>query len=123
MSSAFRWILEIVATALFVAVLGAATHLYGQFQAGPPARWSQSPQFPEPEEEFYGVPPNGKMHVTGGYGIYGDPIGMLREYDPATDSRETRRATPTARNYALAGGVNGRIYVIGGHLASDGAAG
>jgi N-acetylneuraminic acid mutarotase len=121
MSSAFRWILEIVATALFVEVLGAATHLHGEFQAEPPARWSMSPQFPEPEEELYGVPANGKMHVTGGYGIYGDPIGMLWEYDPATDAWKALALMPGKRGSPVAVEVGGLISVIGGAVPEPGA--
>jgi len=114
MSSAFRWIRGIVATTLFVGVLATAEHLYGQFPGVPPARWSKGPQFPEPEEELYGVAANGKMYVMGGYGVNGDPIGMLWEYDPATDKWTKKKSMPLRAHHAALSEYHGKIYVFGG---------
>src|SRR4029077_5339702 len=41
-------------------------------------------------------------------------VGTVEEYDPATNTWRTRSSMPTPRNHAIAGAVNGKIYVIGG---------
>lgn len=74
---------------------------------------------------------NGKIHVIGGAtasvgakeaGIHpARPhlvVGTHEVYDPATNSWETRRPMPTARNHAAIGVVHGKIYVIGGRLGN-----
>ncbi|HEX4488108.1 MAG TPA: kelch repeat-containing protein [Terriglobales bacterium] len=73
----------------------------------------------------------GKIYVIGGASVHpGAKLVSLgpkvphrslntnEVYDPATNKWETRMAMPTARNHAAAGVVGGKIYVIGGRLAS-----
>jgi N-acetylneuraminic acid mutarotase len=45
-------------------------------------------------------------------------VGTVEEYDPATNSWRARASMPTPRNHAVAGSVNGRIYVIGGRTGA-----
>jgi N-acetylneuraminic acid mutarotase len=45
-------------------------------------------------------------------------VGTVEEYDPATDSWRARAPMPTPRNHAVAGVVNGKIYVIGGRIGT-----
>jgi N-acetylneuraminic acid mutarotase len=45
-------------------------------------------------------------------------LGANEVYDPTTNKWETRSPMPTARNHTFAGVVNGKIYVIGGRIAS-----
>jgi N-acetylneuraminic acid mutarotase len=45
-------------------------------------------------------------------------IDTVEEYDPATDSWRPRTAMPTPRNHAVAGVVNGKVYVIGGRTGT-----
>jgi N-acetylneuraminic acid mutarotase len=45
-------------------------------------------------------------------------VDTVEEYDPVTDSWRTRAPMPTARNHAVAGVVNGKIYVIGGRVGT-----
>ena len=40
----------------------------------------------------------------------------VEEYDPATNTWRARAPIPTPRNHAVAGVVNGKIYVIGGRV-------
>jgi N-acetylneuraminic acid mutarotase len=73
----------------------------------------------------------GKIYVIGGASVHpGAKLVSLgprvphrslntnEVYDPATNKWETRMAMPTARNHAAAGVIGGKIYVIGGRLAS-----
>jgi len=74
----------------------------------------------------------GKIYVIGGASVHpGARIVSLgpavphrslktnEAYDPATNTWETRSPMPTPRNHAAAGVVGGKIYVIGGRLASS----
>ena len=73
----------------------------------------------------------GKIYVIGGAGLHpgakegpvaaNQPhrsLGANEAYDPATNRWETRQSMPTARNHAAIGAVNGKIYVLGGRVAS-----
>ena len=120
MSSALVWKRGLVATILFVVVFGTSAHLYGQFPGVPPARWSKAAPFPEPEEELYGVAANGKMYVMGGYGVNGDPVGMLWEYDPATDKWTKKTSMPRKAHHAALAEYKGKIYVFGGYTLYQG---
>jgi N-acetylneuraminic acid mutarotase len=74
---------------------------------------------------------DGKIYVIGGASVHpGAKLVSLgpkiphrslntnEVYDPATNTWQTRMAMPTSRNQAAAGVVGGKIYVIGGRLAS-----
>jgi N-acetylneuraminic acid mutarotase len=45
-------------------------------------------------------------------------VGVVEEYDPATDTWRARASMPTPRNHAVAGAVNSKIYVIGGRAGA-----
>ncbi len=77
---------------------------------------------------------NGKIYVIGGAGVHpgskdapllmgpnGTPhrsVGTVEEYDIASDTWRERSSMPTARNHFVVAAVNGKIYAIGGRLAS-----
>lgn len=77
---------------------------------------------------------NGKIYVIGGAGVHpgsknapllmgpnGTPhrsVGTVEEYDVASDTWRERNSMPTARNHFVVAAVNGKIYAIGGRLAS-----
>jgi N-acetylneuraminic acid mutarotase len=73
----------------------------------------------------------GKIYVMGGASVHpGAKIVSLglkvphrslktnEVYDPTTDKWEERMSMPTPRNHAAVGVIDGKIYVIGGRLAS-----
>ncbi|MFZ3214070.1 MAG: hypothetical protein WA188_21385 [Terriglobales bacterium] len=45
-------------------------------------------------------------------------LGTVEEYDPKTNSWRQRTAMPTPRNHMAVGGVNGKIYAIGGRVGA-----
>jgi N-acetylneuraminic acid mutarotase len=45
-------------------------------------------------------------------------VGTVEEFDPVKNSWRTRTAMPTPRNHAVAGVVDGQIYVIGGRVGA-----
>jgi hypothetical protein len=78
-------------------------------------KWTKLAAFPEPAEELLGVAAGGKMYVFCGLAPGWKPIGMVYEYDPATDSWGSARARmPSARSAMASGVYEGRIYVTGG---------
>src|SRR5204863_4429637 len=66
---------------------------------------------------------DGKIYLIGGL----EPMengngtrvsGRNQMYDPAANTWTERSPMPTTRNHAMAGAVNGKIYVLGGRLGA-----
>jgi N-acetylneuraminic acid mutarotase len=90
-----------------------ATTLLAQMPTSP---WKKGAPFPEPDEELYGVPANGKLYVIGGWGD-GKARGANYEYDPATDRWTKKQPMPRPAHHAALAAVNGKIYAFGGFVA------
>lgn len=93
--------------------------------------WKALAPLPTKRGSLNAVVQGGKIYVIGGAGVYPGSkavdihparphlvLGTNEVYDPATNTWETRRPMPTARNHAAAGMVNNKIYVIGGRVGS-----
>jgi len=74
---------------------------------------------------------NGKIYVLGGASVHPGAklvslgpkvphrsLNINEAYDPATNTWQARMPMPTPRNHAAIGVIDGKIYVIGGRLAS-----
>jgi N-acetylneuraminic acid mutarotase len=101
-----------------------------------PATDTWKPLKPMPSQRGGGAAAvvNGKIYVIGGAGVHpgsknapllmgpnGTPhrsVGTVEEYDVASDTWRERSSMPTARNHLVVAVVNGKIYAIGGRLAS-----
>jgi N-acetylneuraminic acid mutarotase len=90
-----------------------ATTLLAQMPTSP---WKKGAPFPEPDEELYGVPANGKLYVIGGWGD-GKARGANYEYDPATDKWTKKSPMPRPAHHAALAAVNGKICAFGGFVA------
>ena len=78
-------------------------------------KWTKLAPFPEPAEELLGVAAGGKLYVFCGLAPGWKPIGMVYEYDPASNTWGAARARmPSARSAMASGVYEGRIYVTGG---------
>jgi N-acetylneuraminic acid mutarotase len=113
MLSASRWVgcaaIVEVGLAMCVSIAGAQGH------------WEKAAPFPEPEEELYGAAAGGKMYVMGGYGEGGKPVGMVWEYDSATDKWNKKKTMALPAHHAAMCEYKGKIYVFGGFtLLMDG---
>jgi N-acetylneuraminic acid mutarotase len=105
----------VLAAASMVAVW--AGHAQGQAPAqGGVLRWSKAAPFPAPEEELYGSVLNGKFYVLGGFGVGGNPPGMVVEYDPAADRWTRKKDMPIKVHHQAQTPLNGKLYVFGGCL-------
>ena len=98
--------------AVLMASLVFATSALAQMPTSP---WKKGAPFPEPDEELYGVPANGKLYVFGGWDG-GKARGAAYEYDPATDKWTKKTSMPRPAHHAALATVNGKIYVIGGFV-------
>jgi N-acetylneuraminic acid mutarotase len=103
-----------VLTAMLMLVAASlwAPHLVAQ--AG--LRWVKAAPFPEPEEELYASTANGKMYVIGGFGYmpFGNPPGLVYEYDPAGDKWTKKKILPVRVHHQAQAVFNNKIYVFGG---------
>jgi len=95
-----------------VASLALVTSALAQMPTSP---WKKGAPFPEPDEELYGVPANGKLYVFGGFGG-GKAPGIAYEYNPATDRWTKKASMPRPAHHAALAAANGKIYVIGGFV-------
>src|SRR4029453_9141853 len=95
-----------------VASLALVTSALAQMPTSP---WKKGAPFPQPDEELYGVPVNGKMYVFGGWDD-GKAAGITYEYDPATDKWTKKKGMPRPAHHAALAAANGKIYVLGGFV-------
>src|SRR5580693_513737 len=106
MSSARRWVRGAAIAALGLVMCVVTARAQGH--------WEKAAPFPEPEEELYGAAANGRMYVMGGYGEGGKPVGMVWEYDPATDKWNKKKTMALPAHHAAMSEYKGKIYVFGG---------
>ena len=102
-----------VAAACMILTMTVSAPAQGQAE---PGRWLKMAPFPEPEEELYGVAANGKMYVLGGFGVGGKPVGMVWEYDPATDNWNKKKNMPLPVHHQAMTEYRGKIYMFGGFV-------
>ena len=81
----------------------------------PTSPWKKGAPFPEPDEELYGIPVNGKLYVIGGWDD-GKGLGTNYEYDPATDKWTKKKPMPRMAHHAALAAANGKVYVFGGFV-------
>ena len=98
-----------VAVALIITPLFAgAAHAQG--------KWTKLAAFPEPAEELLGASAGGKMYVFCGLAPGWNPIGMVYEYDPATDKWTKKKPMPLASHHVSFTEHKGKIYAFGGFV-------
>src|SRR5689334_1242452 len=94
----------------------AGVALVAQAPSGVPLRWTKAAPFPEPEEELYAVTVNNKMYVIGGFGYmpFGNPPGLVYEYDPGPDKWTKKKILPQRVHHQAQAVFNNKIYILGG---------
>ncbi len=95
--------------ALFVGLL-LASAAFGQ------GKWVKLAPFPEPAEELLGASANGKLYVFCGLAPGWKPMGMVYEYDPATDKWAKKKPMPLASHHVSFTEHKGKIYAFGGFV-------
>jgi N-acetylneuraminic acid mutarotase len=82
-------------------------------------KWMKAAPFPEPGEELLGAAANGKMYVFCGLAPGWKPIGMVYEYDPATDKWTKKKPMALASHHVAFTEMNGKIYAFGGFVPPE----
>jgi N-acetylneuraminic acid mutarotase len=85
----------------------------GAFAQG---KWTKLAAFPEPAEELLGASAGGKMYVFCGLAPGWKPIGMVYEYDPASDKWAKKKPMPLASHHVSFTEYKGKIYAFGGFV-------
>src|SRR3979411_1502443 len=100
-----------IRTAAFA--LACLTWVSGAFAQG---KWTNLGAFPEPAEELLGASASGRMYVFCGLAPGWNPIGMVYEYDPATDKWAKKKPMPLASHHVSFTEHKGKIYAFGGFV-------
>ena len=82
-------------------------------------KWMTAAPVPQGAEEVYGIPAGGKLYVFGGLALAWKPIGLVMEYDPATDRWTRKRDMPAYHHHFALAEVGGRIYMFGGYTLPE----
>ena len=98
-------ILSFVLVAVFMCVSTAHTQ-----------KWARLAEFPEPTEELVGASAGGKLYVFCGLAPGWKPMGLVYEYDPATDTWTKKKPMPLASHHVSFTEHRGKIYAFGGFV-------
>jgi N-acetylneuraminic acid mutarotase len=79
-------------------------------------KWVKLAPFPEAAEELLGASAGGKMYVFCGLAPGWKPMGMVYEYDPATDKWAKKKPMALASHHVSFTEYNGKIYAFGGFV-------
>jgi N-acetylneuraminic acid mutarotase len=82
-------------------------------------KWSKLAPFPEPAEEISGAAAGGKMYVFAGLAPGWKPIGMVYEYDPASDKWTKKKPMALASHHVAFTEYHGKIYAFGGFVPPE----
>jgi len=84
--------------------------------AGAQGRWVKLAAFPEPAEELLGASAGGKMYVFCGLAPGWKPMGMVYEYDSATDKWTKKKPMALASHHVAFAEYRSKIYAFGGFV-------
>src|SRR6266852_9771768 len=94
--------------------------MVGVICAAPAARaqgsWVKLAPFPEPAEEISGAEAGGKMYVFAGLAPVWKPMGMVYEYDPASNQWTKKKPMALASHHVAFTEYHGKIYAFGGFV-------
>jgi N-acetylneuraminic acid mutarotase len=79
-------------------------------------KWVRLAEFPEPTEELLGASAGGKFYVFCGLAPGWKPMGLVYEYDPATDTWTKKKPMPLASHHVAFTEYRGKIYAFGGFV-------
>lgn len=99
--------------ALIVGVIAAACAAYAQ------GTWTKLAPFPEPAEEISGASAGGKMYVFAGLAPVWKPVGMVYEYDPATNVWTKKQKMALPSHHVAFTTYRDKIYAFGGFVLPE----
>ncbi len=111
-------VLAALAAAAMLLVANAPARAQAGGQTGPPpspGKWGRMAPLPEKSEEFTFGDVNGKIYLFGGLPVNGKPpLGLVQEYDPATNTWAKKKNMPLATHHAAIAAYDGKLYLFGG---------
>ncbi len=118
MSLATRRIYSVIGTMAMLLTASATARAQAAGQTGPPpspGKWGRMAPLPEKSEEFTFGDVNGKIYLIGGLPVgTNPPLGLVQEYDPATDKWTKKKNMPLPTHHAAIAAYNGKLYLFGG---------
>src|SRR5579864_5673167 len=78
--------------------------------------WVKLAPFPEPAEEISGATVGGKMYVFAGLAPVWKPIGMVYEYDPASNQWAKKHTMALPSHHVAFTNYHDKIYAFGGFV-------
>ena len=98
---------------LIVAVILATPTAYAQ------GKWVRLAPFPQLAEEISGAAAAGKMYVFAGLAPVWKPLGMVYEYDPASNAWTKKKPMALPSHHVASTEYHGKIYVFGGFVLPE----
>jgi N-acetylneuraminic acid mutarotase len=118
MSWAIQRMLAVIAIAAMFLIVNPNARGQAGGQQGPlpaPGKWGRLAPLAEKSEEFTFGDVNGKIYLFGGLPLgTKPPLGLVQEYDPATDKWTQKKNMPLATHHAAIAAYNGKLYLFGG---------
>ena len=97
--------------------------VFGLAMAAPGAqaqgKWVKLAPFPQPAEEISGAAAGGKMYVFAGLAPVWKPVGMVYEYDPATNNWTKKKPMALPSHHVAFTEYHGKIYAFGGFVPPE----
>ncbi len=111
---------EMTSQRIILLWLQRALTLAGLFAATPAvyaqAKWARLAPFPEPAEEILGAAAGGEMYVFAGLAPVWKPMGMVYEYDLASNQWTKKKPMALASHHVAFTEYHGKIYAFGGFV-------
>jgi N-acetylneuraminic acid mutarotase len=82
-------------------------------------KWLKLAPFPQPAEEISGAAAGGKMYVFAGLAPGWKPVGMVYEYDPATNQWTKKKSMALPSHHVAFTEYQGKIYAFGGFVPPE----
>ncbi len=101
---------------LFCVAMGMAVWFASPPAARAQGKWEKLAAFPEPAEEILGAAAGGKMYVFAGLAPVWRPMGLVYEYDPATDHWTKKKPMALPSHHVALTEYHGKIYAFGGFV-------
>jgi N-acetylneuraminic acid mutarotase len=81
--------------------------------------WVKLAPFPEPAEEISGASAGGKIYVFAGLAPVWKPVGMVYEYDPATNRWAKKKSMALPSHHVAFTTYRDKIYAFGGFVLPE----
>ena len=82
-------------------------------------KWLKLAPFPQPAEEISGAAAGGKMYVFAGLAPGWKPVGMVYEYDPATNQWTKKKPMGLPSHHVAFTTYRDKIYAFGGFVPPE----